>query len=175
MPASSLLNSWNVPAMIVPGKLGLSQAKVKVLAFARAVAGFLGFALAGAVVAGSFPLPITTMCAGTVTLMVAVKRLAGVRTDVGEFQPLHRAVVGAFERAFVFEVKAGARILCDAAGERDTHRRILRVALRSEGLVAGVREFRDAQRVVQLKRRHAEVFERRNLYGSARRELVRLR
>src|ERR1035437_6653014 len=44
MPASSLLNSWNVPAMIVPGKLGLSQAKGKGLGLARAGAGFFGMA-----------------------------------------------------------------------------------------------------------------------------------
>jgi hypothetical protein len=54
--------------MIVPGKLGLSEVKVKVLEFASAVAGFFAAA------ADSFPLPITTMCAGTVTLIVEVKR-----------------------------------------------------------------------------------------------------
>src|SRR5208282_6488451 len=72
MPASSALNSWKVPAMIVPGKLGLSQVKLKVLEFAITVAGFFVGAAAGD---DSFPLPITTMCAGTVTLMVEVKRL----------------------------------------------------------------------------------------------------
>ena len=60
--------------MIVPGKLGLSQVKVKVLEFASAVAGF--FAAAPVLDADdSFPLPITTIWAGTVTLMVEVKRL----------------------------------------------------------------------------------------------------
>src|ERR1022692_2428898 len=111
MPASSLLNSWNAPAMMVPGKLGLFQLKVKVLELASAeavmgglggtgaaVTGFLfagvfvavffpGVVFSGAVVssiafsdenrtgAASFPLPITTMWDGTVTLMVAVNRL----------------------------------------------------------------------------------------------------
>ena len=57
--------------MMVPGKLGLSQTKVKVFEFATAVALFLAAPLDDV----SFPLPIATMCAGTVTLIVDVKRL----------------------------------------------------------------------------------------------------
>ena len=104
-----------------------------------------------------------------------VKQVAGIRADVGELQSLHRAVVGAFQRAFVFEGESGARIFCEAAVEREAHRRILRVALGSERLVVRVRELRNAQRVVQLKRGHVEVFERRDLYRGARGELVSLR
>src|SRR5271166_3077579 len=50
MPASSLLNSWNAPAMMVPGKLDLFQLKVNVLelASAEAVMGALGGTSAGA-------------------------------------------------------------------------------------------------------------------------------
>src|ERR1700690_2839645 len=111
MPASSLLTSWNAPAMMVPGKLALFQLKVKVLELASAEAvmdplggtgacttGFFftaalpavffpGVVFSGAVVSSagfsvlnrtggaSFPLPITTMWDGTVTLMVEVNRL----------------------------------------------------------------------------------------------------
>src|SRR5208282_2221449 len=48
MPASSLLNSWKAPAMIVPGKLGLSEVKVKVLELAIVVVGFFAVAPASA-------------------------------------------------------------------------------------------------------------------------------
>src|ERR1039457_6764866 len=52
-PASSLLNSWKAPAIIVPGKLGFSHAKVNVLEFANSADdGF--FAAAGV---DSLPLP----------------------------------------------------------------------------------------------------------------------
>ena len=57
---------------MVPGKLGLVETNVKVLV-GRTLA--LGFLEAGASATLDFPLPITTMCAGTVTLMVDVKRL----------------------------------------------------------------------------------------------------
>src|SRR5208283_4267788 len=88
---------------------------------------------------------------------------------------LNRAVVGVLERALVFEVKGGARVFSQAAVEREAHRRILGVALRGERLVVRVRELGNAQRVVQLKRDDIEVFERRDLDGGARGELVRLR
>src|SRR6266851_1020988 len=85
MPASSLFSSWKVPAMMVPGKLGLSEVKVKVFALASAEAaggaagGLFGAEVVLATGAGapedSLPLPTTSMCAGTVTLIVEVKRL----------------------------------------------------------------------------------------------------
>ena len=53
----------------MPGKLGLSHVKVYVFEFA----GAFFFAAAAATV--SFPLPIATMCAGTVMLIVDVNRL----------------------------------------------------------------------------------------------------
>jgi len=59
--------------------------------------------------------------------------------------------------------------------EREAHGRILRVALRSKWLVIGVGELCNAQGVVQLQSDHAEVFERRDLYRSARGEFVSLR
>ena len=60
-----------MPATMVPGKLGLSQVKAKVLVGKEPAGRFA----AGAVPGLSFPLPITIMCAGTVIFMVAVKRL----------------------------------------------------------------------------------------------------
>ncbi len=101
-----------------------------------------------------------------------VKQIAGIRADIGELQSLNRAVVGAFERAFVFEVECATPVFCEAAVECEAHARILRVALRSERLVARVRELRDAQPIVQLKRGHAEVFERGDLYRGASGEFV---
>src|SRR4029077_9552168 len=77
-----------------------------------------------------------------------VKQVAGIRTDVGELQSLNRAVIGAFERAFVFEVERAARVFCEAAVEREPYGRILRVAFRSEGLIACVRKLRYPQAVV---------------------------
>ena len=56
---------------MVPGKLGLSDTKVKVLV-GRALEWLLRGALSATV---SLPLPMASMCAGTVTLMVEVKRL----------------------------------------------------------------------------------------------------
>src|SRR5260370_35874884 len=87
---------------------------------------------------------------------------------------MHRAIVVAFQRAFLFEVEGGARILCHAAREREAHARILSVALWSEWLVVRVRKLRNAQRVVQLKGGHAKVFERRDFDRGSRRQLVRL-
>src|SRR4029077_11882181 len=104
-----------------------------------------------------------------------VKQVAGIGTDVGEFQSLNWAVVGAFERAFVFEVERATRVFCEAAVEREPYGRILRVALRSEGLIARVRKLRYPQAVVQLKRGHTEVIERCDLYRGARGEFVSLR
>src|SRR5208282_3715595 len=46
--------------------------------------------------------------------------------DIGELQSLNRAAVGAFQRAFVFEVKGGGRIFCQAVREREVHGRSLR-------------------------------------------------
>lgn len=53
------------------GKLGLSQVKEKVLVGKEPT----GRLATGALPGVSFPLPITIICAGTVMLMVAVKRL----------------------------------------------------------------------------------------------------
>jgi len=63
--------------MIVPGKLALSEVNVNVFEFASVAvdAPFLPPAAAGAEGVDSFPLPITTMCDGTLTLIVEVKRL----------------------------------------------------------------------------------------------------
>ena len=40
-----------------------------------------------------------------------IEEVGGVRADIGEFESLNRAVVGGFERAFVFEGQDGAGIL----------------------------------------------------------------
>ena len=70
-PASSLLYSWNTPATIVPGTLVLSVTKVNVFVGRTLVAAFLGASVSETVI---LPLPITSMCAGTFTLMVEVNR-----------------------------------------------------------------------------------------------------
>ena len=70
MPASSLLYSWKTPATIVPGKLGLSETNVKVLVGRMA----FGFFEAARRKQSLLPLPIASMCAGIVTLMVEVNR-----------------------------------------------------------------------------------------------------
>ena len=61
-----------MPAMIVPGKLGLSSTKVKVFVGSPLLFGFFEGGLSVTVY---FPVPITSMCAGTVTLIVDVNRL----------------------------------------------------------------------------------------------------
>src|SRR5271154_2784025 len=71
MPASSLLYSSKLPAMMVPGRLGLVSTNVNVFVGRPLVLGFLEGGLSVTVV---FPLPITRMWAGTVMLMVEVKR-----------------------------------------------------------------------------------------------------
>ena len=60
---------------MVPGKLGLVETKVKVLV-GRTLA--LGLFETRASVAEERPLPITSICAGTVTLMVEVKTVQAV-------------------------------------------------------------------------------------------------
>ena len=62
-----------MPAMMVPGKLGLSQDEGESLGGQGRW--LLGFFEGGLSLTVDFPLPITSMCAGTVTLMVEVKRL----------------------------------------------------------------------------------------------------
>ena len=44
-----------------------------------------------------------------------VKQVAGIRADVRKFQPRNRAIVGVFQRAFIFEVEGGAGVFRDAA------------------------------------------------------------
>ena len=56
----------------MPGKLGLVETKVNVLV-GRALE--LGFFEAGLSLTVDFPLPTTSMCEGTFTLMDEVKRL----------------------------------------------------------------------------------------------------
>ena len=71
------------------------------------------------------------MWAGTVMRMVEVKRLSpyyhrkpasgieqvtGVVADVGELEPGNRAVVGGFERAFVFEGERSRCVFGQAGG-----------------------------------------------------------
>src|SRR5512141_703173 len=71
-PASSLLYSWKTPATMVPGKLGLSETNVYVFVGSTLSAPFLGGAVSEAVI---LPLPITSMCAGTLMLIDDVNRL----------------------------------------------------------------------------------------------------
>jgi len=55
---------------MVPGKLGLVETKVNVLVGRPFELGFFALSLTA-----DFPLPIASMCEGTLTLIVEVKRL----------------------------------------------------------------------------------------------------
>ena len=58
---------------MVPGKLGLVETNLNVLVGSTLAVGFFEAAASPTV---DLPLPITSICAGTVTLMVEVKRFS---------------------------------------------------------------------------------------------------
>src|SRR5882724_1018825 len=104
-----------------------------------------------------------------------VKQVGCVGTNIGELQTLYRAVVGRFKRSFVLKSNGGAGALCKTAIQGKTHAGVLRVAFRIQRLVGGINELGDAERIVELKARNADVFEGRDFDNRAGRELVVLR
>ncbi len=161
---------------MVPGKLGLSQVKLKVLV--------------GRAPTGRFAAGIATGTLLTATNHDHVRRhrdvhggskavdavgvhrkpasgveqVTGVVADVGQFQSLHRTVVGGIENAFVFESKRGRTVLRDRSSERDANRGVLRDTLGAQRLARSIDHFGYAQRVVQFERGDIQIFESGKLY-----------
>ena len=139
----------------------------------------------------TLPLPITSMCAGTVTFMVAVKRsmpyrgdrkpvagieqIAGVVVDRRQLQPGDRRIVGGIEHALVFKRQRGGLVLRHLAFERHTHAGVLRSPVRGQRLAGGVGDLGQAQVVVQLEGGNVQVFERGDFDLGPGRDLVVVR
>jgi hypothetical protein len=151
----------NVPAMIVPGKLGLSHVKVKVLELAIAGAGFFATCRAGGrrrrfLAAANHHHVRRDGNADRRSEAVdavsrdrkpqsGVKQVAGIGTDVGELQPSTGLSSALSSVPSYSKLKRGARVFRDAAVQRETHGRILRVALGGQRLVVRVGELGNAQ------------------------------
>ena len=150
--------------MMVPGKLGLLETKVKVLVGSTLVAGFFG-------ATGSVDRDLAAAdhehvrrhghVDGRSEAVQAesadrepasgIEQVAGVVADVGQLQARNRAVVAGFERAFVFEGQRGRGVFGQACGQRNADGRILGDALGGERLALFVENFGDAQVVMQFE------------------------
>ena len=104
-----------------------------------------------------------------------VEQVGGVVTDRGQLQALHRTFVGGVEDAFVLEGHGGRGILGQAGGQGDAHGRVLGNALGRERLARGVGDLGEAQGVVQLEGRDAEVVEGGELHHGAGADLMAVR
>src|ERR1700751_2442329 len=103
-----------------------------------------------------------------------IEKIARIRSDIGQFYPLNRAVVRALQSPLVFEIEGGARILCEIAGQFESHRRILCVSFWVERLIVNIRELRDTQTIIELKRDRADIVERSDSYRGPGGQLMSL-